>query len=82
MRQLGGYPHDLWHCLFFQGADGAESAKTVILKPEWGTTAVYRVLDDPAISPPHGLQPDRSIWIGSGPTPHLTTRCKASCCSS
>ena len=44
MRQLGGYLHDLGICLFFQ--DDALLSKTVILKPEWGTAAVYRVLDD------------------------------------
>jgi hypothetical protein len=48
MRQLGGYLHDLGICLFFQ--DDALLAKTVILKPEWGTSAVYRVLDDPQIA--------------------------------
>jgi hypothetical protein len=47
MRQLGGYLHDLGICLFFQ--DDALLSKTVILKPEWGTSAVYRVLDDPEI---------------------------------
>jgi Leucine-rich repeat (LRR) protein/GTPase SAR1 family protein len=47
MRQLGGYLHDLGICLFFQ--DDALLSKTVILKPDWGTTAVYRVLDDPEI---------------------------------
>ena len=47
MRQLGGYLHDLGICLFFQ--DDALLSKTVILKPEWGTGAVYRVLDDPEI---------------------------------
>jgi internalin A len=48
MRQLGGYLHDLGICLFFQ--DDALLSKTVILKPEWGTAAVYRVLDDPQIT--------------------------------
>jgi internalin A len=48
MRQLGGYLHDLGICLFFQ--DDALLSKTVILKPEWGTTAVYRVLDDPEVA--------------------------------
>lgn len=48
MRQLGGYLHDLGICLFFQ--DDALLSKTVILKPEWGTGAVYRVLDDPEIA--------------------------------
>ncbi|MET0426796.1 MAG: COR domain-containing protein, partial [Actinoplanes sp.] len=44
MRQLGEFLHDLGVCLFF--ADDALLSKTVILKPEWGTGAVYRVLDD------------------------------------
>ena len=48
MRQLGGYLHDLGICLFFQ--DDPLLSKTVILKPEWGTGAVYRVLDDPEIA--------------------------------
>jgi internalin A len=48
MRQLGGYLHDLGICLFFQ--DDALLSKTVILKPEWGTAAVYRMLDDPEIA--------------------------------
>lgn len=63
MRQLGGYLHDLGICLFFQ--DDALLAKTVILKPEWGTTAVYRVLDDPEITRALGVftQADlRRIW--------------------
>ncbi|GAB2598123.1 hypothetical protein Aab01nite_73960 [Paractinoplanes abujensis] len=44
IRQLGGFLHDLGICLFFQ--DDPLLRKTVILKPEWGTSAVYRVLDD------------------------------------
>ena len=63
MRQLGGYLHDLGICLFFQ--DDALLSKTVMLKPEWGTTAVYRVLDDPDIARALGVftQADlRRIW--------------------
>lgn len=48
MRQLGGYLHDLGICLFF--LDDALLSKTVILKPDWGTTAVYRVLDDQEVA--------------------------------
>jgi hypothetical protein len=48
MLQLGGYLHDLGICLFFQ--DDPLLRKTVILKPEWGTTAVYRVLDDAEVA--------------------------------
>jgi C-terminal of Roc, COR, domain/Ras of Complex, Roc, domain of DAPkinase/TIR domain/Leucine rich repeat len=63
MRQLGGYLHDLGICLFFQ--DDALLSKTVILKPEWGTTAVYRVLDDPKVGHALGVftRADlRRIW--------------------
>ena len=42
--QLSGYLHDLGVCLHFQ--DDPLLNKTVILKPEWGTAAVYKVLDN------------------------------------
>ncbi len=42
--QLSGYLHDLGICLHFQ--DDPVLNRTVILKPKWGTDAVYRVLDD------------------------------------
>ncbi|WP_143288141.1 COR domain-containing protein, partial [Calothrix rhizosoleniae] len=42
--QLSDYLHDLGVCLHFQ--DDPILNNTVILKPEWGTYAVYRVLDD------------------------------------
>ena len=42
--QLSGYLHDLGVCLHFQ--DDSLLKKTVILKPEWGTEAVYKVLDN------------------------------------
>lgn len=42
--QLGGYLHDLGVCLHFQ--DDPVLKKTVILKPKWGTDAVYKVLDN------------------------------------
>lgn len=45
--QLSGYLHDLGICLHFQ--DDPLLNKTVILKPSWGTDAVYRVLDDPEV---------------------------------
>jgi internalin A len=41
--QLSGYLHDLGVCLHFQ--DDPVLKNWIILKPEWGTTAVYRVLD-------------------------------------
>ncbi len=42
--QLSRYLHDLGVCLHFQ--DSTLLKNTVILKPEWGTDAVYKVLDD------------------------------------
>ncbi len=45
--QLSGYLHDLGVCLHFQ--DDELLRKTVILKPEWGTGAVYKLLDDPVV---------------------------------
>ncbi|NEP80618.1 MAG: GTPase [Okeania sp. SIO3B3] len=42
--QLSGYLHDLGVFLHFQ--DDPLLKKTVILKPEWGTAAVYKVLDN------------------------------------
>ena len=42
--QLSQYLHDLGVCLHFQ--DDPILNKTVILKPEWGTDAVYKVLDN------------------------------------
>jgi len=63
MRQLGGFLHDLGICLYFQDDDLL--GKTVVLKPSWGTGAVYRVLDDPEIIARKGMfGPDdlRRIW--------------------
>ncbi|HJQ69819.1 MAG TPA: COR domain-containing protein [Blastocatellia bacterium] len=45
--QLSGYLHDLGICLHFQ--DDPVLRNTVILKPNWGTDAVYRVLDDKTV---------------------------------
>ncbi|MGK7921308.1 MAG: COR domain-containing protein [Trichodesmium sp.] len=42
--QLIGYLHDLGVCLHFQ--DDPLLNKTVILKPEWGTAAVYKALNN------------------------------------
>jgi internalin A len=42
--QLSDYLHDLGICLHFQEDDLL--IKTVILKPTWGTDAVYKVLDN------------------------------------
>ena len=41
--QLSGYLHDLGVCLHFQ--DDPLLRKTVILKPQWATDAVYKLLD-------------------------------------
>ncbi len=41
--QLSGYLHDLGVCLHFQ--DDPVLKHHVILKPDWGTAAVYKVLD-------------------------------------
>jgi hypothetical protein len=43
MVRLSGYLHDLGVCLHFQ--DDPLLKYTMILRPEWATTAVYRVLD-------------------------------------
>ncbi|MEM9218584.1 MAG: COR domain-containing protein [Cyanobacteria bacterium P01_F01_bin.150] len=45
--QLSDYLHDLGVCLHFQDDDLLR--KTIILKPEWGTTAVYNALDTPEV---------------------------------
>ncbi|MBW4523291.1 MAG: leucine-rich repeat domain-containing protein, partial [Scytolyngbya sp. HA4215-MV1] len=52
MLRLSSYLHDLGVCLHFQ--DDALLKKTVILKPEWGTTAVYKVLDTPKVKTNYG----------------------------
>ena len=44
--QLSDYLHDLGVILHFQDDKKSLLYKTVILKPEWGTEAVYRVLDN------------------------------------
>jgi len=45
--QLSSYLHDIGVCLHFQNDELLR--KTVILKPEWGTSAVYKLLDDPRV---------------------------------
>ena len=47
MLRLSGFLHDLGVCLHFQ--DDSTLKYCVILKPEWATTAVYRVLDNQAV---------------------------------
>ncbi|QDL11275.1 GTPase [Brasilonema sennae CENA114] len=47
MLRLIHYLHDLGVCLHFQ--DDSTLKHYVILKPEWGTTAVYKVLDNDTV---------------------------------
>jgi internalin A len=61
--QLSGYLHDLGVCLHFQ--DDPVLKHVVILKPEWGTAAVYKTLDTPKVRAKLGCftQTDLStIW--------------------
>ena len=46
--QLSGYLHDLGVCLHFQ--EDPLLKKTIILKPKWGTDAVYKVLDNKRVT--------------------------------
>jgi len=50
--QLSDYLHDLGVCLHFQ--DDPLLRKLVILKPEWGTDAVYKVIDNGKVIKNHG----------------------------
>jgi internalin A len=64
--QLSGYLHDLGVCLHFQ--DDAVLEEIVILKPEWGTTAVYKVLDTAKVQENLGCFTDNDlamIWADS-----------------
>ena len=45
--QLSSYLHDLSICLHFQ--EDPILKNWIILKPEWGTTAVYKILDTPKV---------------------------------
>jgi len=61
--QLSGYLHDLGICLHFQ--DDPVLKQSVILKPRWGTDAVYRALDDPVVREHRGrfdLMDLNRIW--------------------
>ncbi|MGQ4646768.1 leucine-rich repeat domain-containing protein [Lyngbya aestuarii] len=63
MLRLSRYLHDLGVCLHFQ--DDPTLKHWVILKPEWGTTAVYEVLDNNAVKQDFGrfTQDDlKDIW--------------------
>jgi internalin A len=55
--QLSSYLHDLGVCLHFQ--DDPILKNWIILKPEWGTIAVYTVIDTPKVQQALG-------WISSG----------------
>lgn len=50
--QLSGYLHDLGVVLHFQ--DDPLLKRTIIIKPEWGTDAVYRVLDNDVVKANQG----------------------------
>ena len=52
--QLSKYLHDIGVCLHFQNEKRSRLYETVILKPEWGTNAVYKVLDNDHIKEKHG----------------------------
>ncbi|MEA5602212.1 COR domain-containing protein, partial [Nostoc sp. UHCC 0252] len=52
MLRLSRYLHDLGVCLHFQNDPVLKN--TVILKPEWGTTAVYKVLDNQTVKKNQG----------------------------
>jgi internalin A len=49
--RLSNYLHDLGVCLHFQ--DDSTLKHHVILKPEWGTAAVYKVLDNQSVNQNH-----------------------------
>ena len=63
--QLSRYLHDLGVCLHFQDEEDSVLYRTVILKPEWGTDAVYKVLDDKQVfnNQGHFTRDDlKTIW--------------------
>ena len=51
--RLSDYLHHLGVILHFQDDDYLN--QTVILRPEWGTAAVYKILDDPVLQKRNGL---------------------------
>ncbi len=57
--QLSGYLHDLGICLHFQNDPVLKH--TIILKPKWGTDAVYRVLDDSNVKANRGRFSDSDL---------------------
>ncbi|MEL6442593.1 MAG: COR domain-containing protein [Cyanobacteria bacterium J06621_8] len=63
--QLSGYLHDLGVCLHFQESEDSLLHKTIILKPEWGTKAVYAVLDNDDVKGKQGCftrEDLKAIW--------------------
>jgi internalin A len=66
MLRLSRYLHDLGICLHFQ--DDSTLKHYIILKPEWGTTAVYKVLDNQTVKKNLGCFTDselKDIWFDS-----------------
>ncbi|MEM1293267.1 MAG: COR domain-containing protein [Cyanobacteria bacterium P01_H01_bin.162] len=65
MVSLSRYLHDLGVCLHFDDDDLLK--KTLILKPEWGTTAVYKALDTTEVKENFGRfsrEQLAEIWSG------------------
>ena len=63
--QLSQYLHDLGVCLHFQDKEDSILYKTVILKPTWGTDAVYKVLDNKQVTNNQGCftrEDLKNIW--------------------
>ncbi len=63
--QLSGYLHDLGVCIHFQDEEDSLLYRTVILKPEWGTDAVYKVLNNKEVinNKGHFTRKDlKNIW--------------------
>ena len=75
--QLSGYLHDLGICLHFQ--DDPLLKNTVVLKPSWGTDAVYRVLDDSEVIAAHGHFTRGQLARAFGQNGSMRA-CRMSCC--
>lgn len=64
--RLSGYLHDLGVCLHFQ--ENLVLQEIVVLKPEWATEAVYKVLDLQKVQKNQGHFSEadlRQVWSGS-----------------
>ncbi|HLZ80379.1 MAG TPA: COR domain-containing protein [Ktedonobacteraceae bacterium] len=57
---LGSYLHDLGKILYFQ--DDVVLSDLVVLKPNWITKAISRVLTDKGISDAHGILQHSELW--------------------